>query len=157
MSDGNAKTRLDALLADFGVRTGSTGLATDENGIATLSVDGRLQVSMLVDPGLDKLIVWIVLGQLPRDNTEAALRGLLEANLFWQHTEGATIGLMPEGGEVVLAIREPMASLDGGVLVALVNALVDRAGTLSAFLTATPRPRPASDQAVRPQRSQLRV
>jgi hypothetical protein len=156
MSDGNAKARLDALLADFGVRTGSTGLATDENGIATLAVDGRLQVSMLIDSGLDKLIVWTILGQLPPDNAEGALRRLLEANLFWQHTGGATVGLMPDG-EAVLAIREPMQDLDGTVLVSLVNALVDCAGTLSASLAATPRPQGASAPAGRAPTSRFRV
>lgn len=134
MNHGEAKAKLDELLKAFGADVGVAGLATEENGVCLLVFDGRTRINLLADPTTDHLVVWSTLGALPADKAEATLRALMRANLFWTGTQGATLGLMPDSDNVVLAIRRPLDSVDVAALRDLIELMVERVEALTATL-----------------------
>ena len=146
MSSGESKRRLDALLAAFGKETGATSLATEDNGVCILVFDGQLHINLLADPSTDHLVVWSNLGTLPAQSAEPVLRKLMQANLFWQGTEGATLGLMPASNDIVLAIRRPLDGLEVAGLSDLIELMIGRAETLSKLVAGGAEPaQPATD------------
>jgi hypothetical protein len=76
-------------------------------------------------------VVWSTIAALPTDKAEATLRALMQANLFWTGTQGATLGLMPDSDNVVLAIRRPVGGVDGEGLRDLVELMVERVEALA--------------------------
>jgi hypothetical protein len=132
MDSSEARAKLDELLKAFGTATGVPNLATEDNGACILVFDQRTRINLLVDHTTENLVVWSTLGALPGDKPETVLRRLMKANLFWIGTQGATLGLMPESDDVVLAIRRPVAGVDGQGLADLVELMVERAETLAA-------------------------
>jgi hypothetical protein len=131
MDSGEARTKLDGLLKQFVALTGVNGLATEDNGVCVLAFDGRTRLYLLVDHTTDHLLVWSTIGALPADNAEATLRTLMRTNLFWTGTQGATLGLMPDSDNVVLAIRRPIDAVDGDGLRDLIELMVERAEALA--------------------------
>jgi hypothetical protein len=137
--NGEPRQRLDALLAAFGEETGLKGLATEENGVCILVFDGRLHINLLADPNTDQLLAWSNLGEIPADRVEPTLRKLMQANLFWNGTDGATLGLMPDANDIVLAIRRPMASVDLAGLRDVIELMLNRVQALGPVVAgATP-------------------
>jgi hypothetical protein len=135
MDSGEARTKLDGLLKQFGAITGVSNLATEDNGVCVLAFDGRMHLYLLVDHTTDHLLVWSTLGALPADKAEATLRTLMRTNLFWLGTQGATLGLMPDSDNVVLAIPRPIGSVDGDGLRDLIELMVERAEALAPVAT----------------------
>jgi hypothetical protein len=111
--------------------TGAPGLATEDNGVCQLVFDGRTRVNLLADGESNHLISWSDLGTLNPGRAEGTLRSLLQANLFWHGTHGATVGLMPEGDMAVLALRRPMEGLDGTGLREVVELMVETVPVLA--------------------------
>lgn len=58
-------------------------------------------------------------------STEALHQMLLEANWFWHGTGGASFGVNPESGDIVLAVRFRRVGLSGEGLAALCSQFVD--------------------------------
>lgn len=131
MTGEEARQKLDGVLAAFGKEVGMEGLATDENGVCLLVFDGRTTIHMLGDPGSDSLVVWSNLGAVPADGAERVLRALMQANLFWNGTGGATLGLMPEDDQVVLSIRRPFEGLSAEGLRDVIELMVEQAEALA--------------------------
>jgi hypothetical protein len=131
MDSGEARAKLDELLKQFGTTTGVPGLATEENGVCVLVFDGRTRLYLLVDHTTETLVVWSTIAALPTDKAEATLRALMQANLFWTGTQGATLGLMPDSDNVVLAIRRPVDGVDSEGLRDLIELMVERAEALA--------------------------
>src|SRR5947209_19000204 len=98
MAGNDPRQRLDELLAEFGKMTGVPGLATEDNGVCILAFDNT-RVNLLADPTTDHLVAWSNLGTLKAERAEKILRSLMQANLFWHGTHGATLGLLPEDDE----------------------------------------------------------
>jgi hypothetical protein len=130
MTEGEARQKLDEVLSAFGKEVGME-LATEENGVCLLVFDKRTTINLLGDPITESLLVWSNLGPLPGEGSERVLRSLMQANLFWTGTGGATLGLMPEGGEVVLATRRPLATLDPEGLRSAIELMVEQAEALA--------------------------
>ena len=155
MDSGEARTKLDGLLKQFGTATGVPGLATEDNGVCVLVFDGRTTLYLLVDHTTENLVMWSTIATLPADKAEAALRALMQANLFWTGTQGATLGLMPDSDNVVLAIRRPVDNVDADGLRDLLELMLGRIEALApvaagqAPLTATPERSPSFPSAIR--------
>jgi hypothetical protein len=142
MDSGEARAKLDELLTAFGSATGVPNLATEDNGVCILVFDGRTRINLLVDHTTENLVAWSSLGTLPAGKAEAVLRRLMRANLFWTGTQGATLGLMPESDDVVLAIRRPVDGIGADGLAGMIELMVERAEALAATV-AGEEPSPA--------------
>jgi hypothetical protein len=92
-------------LSEFGSRLGIDDLRLNDQGAATLRLDDAIEVNFLESVDGEKVTAFVDLGPLGEDDVDDpdALRRLLEANYFWSGTEGATLGLEPGTGSVVLA------------------------------------------------------
>jgi len=106
------RAALDKLLGEFGAEAGISNLATEENGVCILVFNSTLNINLIGDSRTGNLIAWSNVGTLPTERKEAALRTLMQGNLFWRLTDGGTIGLMPDSDSVVLAMPRPLQSLD---------------------------------------------
>lgn len=73
------------------------------------------------DAGFEaSVVIYSELGAVPEDAPAEILRNLLEANLLWAGTGGATIGLHPDTRAAVIAYSMPFEGLTGtGVAAAL--------------------------------------
>jgi hypothetical protein len=131
MDSGEARAKLDGLLKAFGTATGLPGLATEDNGVCVLVVDGRTNLYLLVDHATENLVMWSTIATLPVDKAEPTLRALMQANLFWTGTRGATLGLMPDSDDVVLAIRRPVGGVDVDGLRDLIELMIGRIEALA--------------------------
>ena len=144
MDSGEARAKLDELLKKFGAATGATGLATEDNGVCVLVFDGHTKLYLLVDHTSENLVVWSNLANLPAGRAEPTLRALMRANLFWSGTQGATLGLMPDSDNVVLAIRRPIDGVDVEGLRDLIELMLERAEALAPIAAGE---QPPADQA----------
>jgi hypothetical protein len=156
MDSGEARAKLDGLLNQFGTITGASGLTTEENGVCVLAFDGGPTLYLLVDHTTANLLVWSTIGALPADKTEATLRTLMRANLFFTETQGATLGLMPDSDSVVLAIRRPVDAVDGEGLRGLIELMVERAEALAPVARGDEPPSAAGEHEALPFSSAIR-
>lgn len=69
----------------------------------------------------EDVLVYTDLGEVPGGNAAEILRNLLEANLMWAGTGGATIGLHPDTSHAILAYRTPLEGLNGEMFAAAVS------------------------------------
>lgn len=106
MNDG-----LDDLLTKIGDRMGLSGLAWDEGGECTLLFDDRIGVNLSMDAGSEALVMYGIVGQVAPSERASIYPLLLNANLFWKDTAGATLGTDVATGTVVLAQSTPLAGL----------------------------------------------
>ena len=127
MTGDDVRAQLDKMLRDFGTAIGMAGLQTEENGVCVLVFEGRTRVNLVADPNTGHLIIWSMLGRMQSDRAEAMLRTLMRANLFWNGTQGATLGLMPEEDDLVISIRRPLDGIDDDALRELIELIVERA------------------------------
>jgi hypothetical protein len=145
MSAEGPTRRLDELLVEFGKMTGTAGLATEDNGVCRLVVDGGTAVSLMADPETGHLMTWSELGSVRPGRGEAALRALLQANLFWHGTHGGTVGLTPAGAVAVRALRRPFEGLDAAGLGEIVELMAGTAQSLAGVVAGAGEPPPAPD------------
>lgn len=104
------REQVDHVLAAFGDTVGLERLALDEAGMGALFID-ETAVNLEVDEAESRLLLYAGLG-VPEGDPAATHIALLEANLFWQGTGGATLALQPETGVVLLVQALPTAGLD---------------------------------------------
>ncbi|HLO75809.1 MAG TPA: CesT family type III secretion system chaperone [Magnetospirillum sp.] len=69
----------------------------------------------------EDVLVYTDLGEVAGGNAAEIIRNLLEANLIWAGTGGATIGLHPDTSHAILAYRTPMEGLNGEMLAAAIS------------------------------------
>lgn len=79
-----------------------------------LNIDGVDVYFDLRDvPLAPNVVIYAQLGAVPPEAPAEVLRNLLEANLLWAGTGGATIGLHPDTHMAVLAYSMPFEGLTG--------------------------------------------
>ena len=83
---------VNELLESTGKSLGLPGLSLDENNHCVLLFDDK-----------ELLIIYSYLGEVPFEGRENIFESLLESNLFWKDTQGATIGIDRQTQTVVLA------------------------------------------------------
>jgi len=108
------------LLQELGEAVHIPGLACDDTGYAGLDIDGML-VQMQLNPHTGIVTLFSRLGTVPEQHRAAVNERLLDANLFWQGTRGATIGVDIETHEIVIGKEADSRHLDGQGLVAVVD------------------------------------
>lgn len=79
----------------------------------------EIAVSLFFEPEIadDDLVLYSDIALRPHETDPLLLQRLLEANMFWSGTGGATIGMHPETGRIGLATRLPVNDPDGYWLV----------------------------------------
>ena len=140
MTDMDKQEVLNTLLQELGKRVGIDGLATDDKGVCTLSIDEHLLLNFLANPKDGNLIIWCVVGEVPSvdylNNRAETLTTLLRTNLFWQETGGATLSMMPDSDDIILANRYPLLDIDAEQLQQITEQLVEQAERSMQLLTA---------------------
>lgn len=112
--------RYALLLKELGEAVHIPDLAADETGYAGLDIDGTL-VQLQLNPHTGIVTLFTRLGRVPDQHRAAINERLLDANLFWQGTRGATIGADIDTHEIVIEKQADSAHLDGPGLIAVVD------------------------------------
>ena len=100
---GGKKSQLEQLLADLAGWIGVDLLAPDANGVRALRFDDRHVVGMRQGDNADELWLFCDLGAV--QPAGAPLQRLMQANLFWRESLGATFSLtQDEPPHVVMAV-----------------------------------------------------
>ena len=102
-------------------------IKVNEEGGCALTFNGNIIVNMDYDDELDLLTFYCRLGMIAPDQVGTIYPLLLEANVLWAGTGGATLGVIPDDRSVVLAYQEKAAAIDGQRFEGLLNGLVDAA------------------------------
>ena len=100
---------------------------TSEDGECVINVDDMV-VTLMSLPDSDRLAVHGEIGDPPPEGLEQLLLAMLEANHLFAGTAGATISRDHETGRFHLCRHEPLATLDGDSLAALVESFVNTLG-----------------------------
>ena len=111
MSDNDLQDEVNAVLCQFGDKIGIQNLKLDEDDNCQLSIDERMLVNVQLDSERGELVLFTVLGQLTDANRLEICETLLEANLFWNGTDGATVGLDRADGLLFLCNKTPLDRL----------------------------------------------
>jgi hypothetical protein len=94
---------VNELLQSIGKSLDLPGLALDDNGHCVLLFDDKVVLNMEFDREKELLIIYSYIGEVPYEGREIIFETLLESNLFWKDTQGATIGIDKQTQTVVLA------------------------------------------------------
>jgi len=142
-------TSPQALLATLADRLGVGPITADDDHVSVFSFG---EIDVLVSADDQSLTIFARLGEVPRGDAEF-LESLLEANLFWQDTGGATLSLEPFSRMVLLALRwtpvqaDSLEALESAIEAFAESAIVWtrtidrlRQDSASAPSTATPAP-----------------
>lgn len=125
----NTPDRLQALVAELGLRLKLNELQLDTHGGCAIELDRRITVNLQYRELEDELWLYADLGLAPMRST-AFYESLLQANLFWRQTAGGTLSLSgDEPPHVVLArslewLRMDISSF-GAAVETFVNAVED--------------------------------
>ena len=123
-----ANAALAGLTADV-----ADDLKLDDDGVCRLVFERGGNMYFILDAASADLIVWSPAGVLPAESSQQAtvLRELMQANLFWGGTNGATLSLATDGETVVLQRRVPLYGLTGDELSFFVEQMLDAAVTFN--------------------------
>lgn len=100
------------LLSELGHSVGLPELAPDEDNYCCLGFDDKIVLHIQYNKENDVLMLFSQIGTIDEDKTSAIYPRLLKANLFWQGTGGATIGVDDESREVLMSYQISMAFMD---------------------------------------------
>ena len=89
------------LLRALGAEVGIPQLELDGTGCCTLAFD-EVIVNLELDDEAQELFLYASLGSVPDGAPASFYRELLDGNLFWKDTGGATLSLDREGRRVIL-------------------------------------------------------
>ncbi len=138
--------RLSELLTSVGATLGMD-LQPDENGQCCLRLNETFDVFLDYDFSSEWLQVFCLVGYIGEEEHEAIYSPLLEANLFWTGTEGATLGLAPDDGSVYLCDKKPLDALGPVEFQAWLETLLKTAERYRSWLDASdPSPGGEEDQ-----------
>lgn len=120
----NHAAHLARLLDDLGVACGIRDLAADASGYCCLSTDTDTHLQFQLNPQTGLLTLFSSLGVVDGEHGSVLASHFLHANLFWQGTGGATIGVDASDRQAVIARRVTIDRLDGPHFIALVDAFM---------------------------------
>ncbi len=103
--------RFSELLEQVGTLTGIDDLKPDENGQCCLNFDDQFNVFCEYDFETEWVKMYTLAGYVGDGDRESVYASLLEANLYWGATRGATLGLDREELGVYLAEKQPVQLL----------------------------------------------
>ena len=134
MPNDDLRENVNAVLSRFGDGIGLQRLGLDENNNCLLSIDDSITVNIQLDDDGDKLILFTDLGRLSEANRLEICEALLEANLFWGGTDGATVGLERSEGLLFLCDKTEPAKLTLETFEALLERFINTAEDLTGLV-----------------------
>src|SRR5262249_6463222 len=120
-----SEDRADALIRALGHAVGIDALSLDDGGACALRFDETV-LALELDEGEDRLVLHAGLRPLPANGQAELFARLLEGNLFWKDTQGATLALDRRDDHVLLLRAVPLDSPPAG-FPGLVERFVDAA------------------------------
>ncbi len=93
-----------ALVRELGLRLGAPAMQADDSGYLALTIDD-LEIHLQYEPEDDVILIFTRLSEVDVDRAAEIYGMLLQANLFWQGTAGATFSVDADTGRVFLADR----------------------------------------------------
>jgi len=140
------KLMLERLLDEFDpARMGGMKVARD--GSFALTFDDTITVNIEHDAQLAMLTFFCRLGTVEPARAAEIYPLLLEANVLWAGTGGATLGVMPEDRSVLLCYQEADALMTGPRFAVLLRGFVDVAEFWMGRIQGQ-APQPADEQPV---------
>lgn len=124
MSEQTATEPVASALAAFGDAIGIPDLHFDEDGNCSLQIDDAIDVNLGHEPDIDRVMFSASLGEVPLEAREVVYAALLEGNLFWSGTGGATLSVEPESRQAFLHQRMPVAEVSAQSLEAMLDRFV---------------------------------
>lgn len=124
-------TEAEAILESLGSIVGLPQLEFDEDeDTCTVLLDKKFEISITLNQSNNELVLHHQLGILPEENRYEIVEQLLEANLFWAGTRGATISMERSSGSVMIAraiglYNHEGKKLTGEVLASTIAELAD--------------------------------
>lgn len=116
---------LQKLLNEFARDIGLSELTLDPNGLSTLLFDDTLMLHLQLNEMTGKLMLFSTIGMIPEQGREAFYADMLQANLFWQQTGGATLALEKSTQAAVLVYEYSLAGLDQAGFQGLIKQFID--------------------------------
>jgi hypothetical protein len=114
----------DRLLAALGREVGIPELELDAAGCCVLSFD-EIVVNLEADGESHRLFIYADLGEAPDGLPEALYRQILEANLLWKGTGGATLSLDGQARRFVVAHGMPADRISEADFLTTIERFVD--------------------------------
>ena len=102
---------LQQIIGDFGKTVGLDDLELDAEGYCCLVIDKDLVINIEFDEPEARLMLYSKVGA-PSADRQAGLVAIMEANYLGRGTGGATLGLQPESGAIVLSRDVPITGMD---------------------------------------------
>lgn len=100
------------LLGELGNKIGIDSLSANNKGLCSLRFDDRLTIDLEYSEEKDNLLLTSLVGTIKPDQKEKKCTELLEANLLWCGTGGATLGVDPETGAVFMSYQEKLQGIN---------------------------------------------
>ena len=116
---------LNQAIGAIGEMLGIDGLCLDSDNCCALQVNQDFGVEIFFHDGTDKLVFLSEIGQVPKGSSNRVCRKMLEANLLWQKTGGATLALNGETNEAFLNLQVSIRELDRVALLKLLEGFSD--------------------------------
>jgi hypothetical protein len=100
------------LLRDLGASVGLPDLKPSDDGLCSLRFDDRVTIDLECNEETGALIFSSIVGTLLPYQTEKLYPELLEANLLWAGTGGATLGVDPATLSVFMCYQEKVEGME---------------------------------------------
>ena len=106
---------------------GLPALELDDEGFCSLLFDDRMAVNISYAADAELLTLYCNLGEIAADQAERVYPLLLEANVLWAGTGGATLGVTPADRCVILAFQDRIKDVDPARFETLLEGIFDMA------------------------------
>lgn len=100
------------LLSELAKNVGLESLEPDEDLYCCLGFDDKIITHLQYNEENEVLMLFAQLGVIDESMISEIYPKLLKANLFWQGTGGATIGVDDETREVLMCYQVPISTMD---------------------------------------------
>lgn len=107
----DGKKLMQDLLKEFGIKIGAPDLAPDEDGYTCISIDDTFVVHLIYESEPEALRLFAELCKAPSDRMGEVMKELLDANVLWRGSGGATLGLDSGKNVITMAYQEPIGTL----------------------------------------------
>lgn len=104
--------KLQSIMTAFGEKNEIENFALDEEGACGVNSDEDVTFFLQYLEDIDSLAFIAPVGIVKKEYELEMYKALLQANMLWEETEGATLAFDPESEEIVLQISADLASLD---------------------------------------------
>lgn len=124
----NFQTTVDQILESLGKELGIPELEFEEESeTCILEIGDNLRLNISSDEANQEIVLHGEIGFLPTSNRQEVVEQLLEANLFWSGTRGATVSVERTTGTVIVARAFTLYQSNGILLqgTTLAKAIVD--------------------------------